>query len=196
MNTAKGLDAIVVMTEAARGFDANWWNAKPDASIAQLGALLASNRVHLACDRRRPPPSRLAARRQLFMREARIRLRIAAAPRRKRSRLCCRALQLLRAGRNSAPHRFPRYRICLGAAGQRPDGLRVAHAPGRALDLAARSRTSRSSSERLLSGCRIKPAQESCCPLAEIGPSAILRRAGWGVEMAISSVIDLHSACS
>ena len=32
MNTAKGLDAIVVMAEAARGFDANWWNAEPDAA--------------------------------------------------------------------------------------------------------------------------------------------------------------------
>jgi len=44
MNTAKGLDAIVVMAEAARGFDANWWNAEPDASIAQLGALLGGSR--------------------------------------------------------------------------------------------------------------------------------------------------------
>ena len=43
MNTAKGLDAIVVMAEAARGFDANWWNAEPDASIAQLGALLGGS---------------------------------------------------------------------------------------------------------------------------------------------------------
>ena len=67
MNTAKGLDAIVVMTEAARGFDANWWNAEPDASIAQLGALVGA----LGCwrateDGRRPaaccPPPTVYAR--------------------------------------------------------------------------------------------------------------------------------------
>jgi hypothetical protein len=61
MNTAKGLDAIVVMAEAARGFDANWWNAEPDASIAQLGALLGALGCWRATEDGRRPAALLPA---------------------------------------------------------------------------------------------------------------------------------------
>ncbi len=61
MNTAKGLDAIVVMAQVARGFDANWWNAEPDATIAQLGALLCALGCWRATEDGRRPAALLPA---------------------------------------------------------------------------------------------------------------------------------------